>query len=466
MKRTKIVCTIGPASAKPALLRKMIRAGMNVARLNMSHGTYASHRAMIRMVRQAARSLHTTVGILVDLQGPKIRVGELPKEGVTLRAGSTVVFSTDPDDRAPHYLPVSYRKLHREVRPGERVLMDDGLMEAEIVRVGGRRITAKVVTGGVLTSHKGVNLPSSRVTLRSMTPKDYRDARFALAEGADWVALSFVRTASDVLDLRRAIGRRKDQPRIIVKIEKPEALKNFDAILAVTDGVMVARGDLGIEIPAEQVPPAQKMMVRKCLAAGKPVVVATQMLDSMIRNPRPTRAEVSDVANAVIDHADAVMLSGESATGRYPVEAVRVMARIAEETEASHLDDLPPSPMKEPETVRSAISGAAGLIAERVGAQAVVVATLSGDTARYIARTRPELPIFAATPSVRSAGAVSISWGVYPFVVPMVGTVARLIALMRAKLLKLKMVRRGRRLVLVAGKWRTAGEYVLQVVEA
>ncbi len=443
----------------------MIRAGMNVARLNMSHGTHAWHRATISTIRRVAKRLNTTIGILVDLQGPKIRVGDLPKEGITLVPGKTMVFSTDHGARPPQRIPVTYALMHRDVKVGEHVLMDDGLMEAVITKVKGRDVLARIIVGGVLTSHKGFNLPQSKIRLSSMSKKDYEDARFGIKEKADWMALSFVRGPQDVMELRRLMGKKKDAPRIIVKIEKPQALKNFDAILAVTDAVMVARGDLGIEIPAEQVPVAQKMMIGKCLAAGKPVVVATQMLDSMMRNPRPTRAEVSDVANAVIDHADAVMLSGESATGKYPVEAVKIMAAIAAQTEASHYDDLPTAIHHEPETVRAAVASVAGMLADRVGAKAVVVATRSGDTARFIARTRPEMPIYAATPTKETAARVSLTWGAQPFVVPMAKTIPALVRSMLAKLKAAKKVKSGDRIVLVAGRWRELREYALQIIE-
>jgi len=465
MKRTKIVATIGPASASPAILRQMIQAGMNVARMNMSHGTHAWHHKTITAARAAGKRLHHTVGILVDLQGPKIRVGELPKAGIKLVKGTTIVFTTDPKEKMRGAVPVTYSNMHRDVRKGEHILLDDGLLEAVIVKISGRRVYAKVLVGGMLTSHKGFNLPQTAMHVPSVSEKDRDDARFAVAEKADWVALSFVHTAKDVLNLRRLIGSGHSAPKIIVKIERPEALKNFDAILAATDAVMVARGDLGIEIPAEQVPIVQKTIIQKCLAAGKPVVVATQMLDSMTRNPRPTRAEVSDVANAVIDHADAVMLSGESATGKYPVLAVKTMAAIAAEAEASHFDDLPQVAHHEPETVRAAVASVAGELAERVGATAIVVATKSGDTARFIARTRPELPIYAATPTPTAAAQVALTWGALPFVVPMANTIPSLVRAMLAKLKAMKKVKKGDRIVLVAGRWRELREYALQVIE-
>lgn len=465
MKRTKIVCTIGPASNAPATISKLIASGMNVARMNMSHGEHSWHSATIKSVRAAAKKAKTSIGILVDLQGPKIRVGSLPDAGIQLASGDKVVFSTDPKDKLPEFIPVTCAGLHEDVKVGEKMLFDDGLLDAVITGVSGRRVMAKIGTGGLLKSKKGMNLPDSDLKQSSMTEKDYADAKFGLKEKADWIALSFVRSAADVLELRKFIGSSPTAPKIIVKIEKPQALANFDSILAVTDAVMVARGDLGVEIPAEQVPIAQKMMIEKCLAAGKPVVVATQMLDSMIRNPRPTRAEVSDVANAVIDHADAVMLSGETASGLYPVQAVQTMASIVEEVEKSHYDDLPQEVSIEALTVRAAVASTVGLLAERASAKAILVATSSGDSARYIARTRPELPIYAATPTAISAGHLCFSWGVQPIIVPVTKSLPMLIAKMITTAKVNKLVKKGDTIVVCAAKWRERGEHIIQVTK-
>ncbi len=465
MKRTKIICTIGPACNAPATLAKLIKEGMNVARMNMSHGDHATHANNIKNVRAAAKAAKTTVGILVDLQGPKIRVGKMPDEGVELVSGSTVVFSTDPNDKLPKYIPVGYKKLHEDIKAGERMLFDDGLMDAMVVSVSGHRVTAKIGTAGILKSNKGMNLPDTDLQQSSITEKDRIDAKFALSVKASWVALSFVRDASDVLELRRMLGKEKTAPKIIVKLEKPQAITNFDEILEATDAVMVARGDLGVEIPAEQVPVAQKMMIAKCLKAGKPVVVATQMLDSMIRNPRPTRAEVSDIANAIIDHADAIMLSGETASGKYPVEAVQTMAAVARETEKSHYDDLPSEISVTQESVRRGIATTAAVLAEKISAKAIIAATTSGASARYIARMRPEIPIYAAVPDEIAAGAVVLSWGVTPIIVPKIKNLQTLIATMRKKVIATKLFKKGDKFVVVAGKWREKGEYIIETVE-
>jgi len=465
MKRTKIICTIGPSSNSPAILSKLIASGMNIARSNMSHGEHSWHEQSIKNVRAAAKKAKTTVGILVDLQGPKIRVGKMPEQGVELVSGSTVIFSTNPEDKLPEYIPVGYKKLHEDVKPGEHMLFDDGLMDATVISISGHRVTAKIGTAGLLKSNKGMNLPDSDLQQSSITAKDREDAKFALKVKANWVALSFVRDVSDVLELRRMLGKDKLAPKIIVKIEKPQAVANFDAILEATDAVMVARGDLGVEIPAEQVPVVQKTIIAKCLKAGKPVVVATQMLDSMIRNPRPTRAEVSDIANAIIDHADAIMLSGETASGKYPVEAVQMMAAVAEETEKSHFDDLPAELSVGHESIRRGIAGAAAILAEKICASAILAATTSGATARYIARVRPELPIYAVVPDETAAGAVVLSWGVTPVIVPKMKNLQLLIGAIKNKVKTLKLAKKGEKFVLVAGKWREKGEYIIETVE-
>jgi len=313
-------------------MKAMMKAGMDVARLNFSHGTHQGHTKLIKALRKSAENINVPLTIIGDLQGPKIRVGDVPEDGIEFEADEKIVFSTAVDvyDEDDGLVPVTYDKMHKDVKKGHRVLIDDGLIEVEVTSVSGKEVRTKVITGGTITSHKGMNFPDSTLSLSSLTRKDKNDVMFAVKQGVDWLALSFVTGAKDIKTLRRLIKRstKKDQeaPRIIVKIEKREAIENFDEILEEVDAVMVARGDLGIEIPAEEVPVRQKEIIEKCRTSAKPVVVATQMLDSMIRNPRPTRAEVSDVANAVCDHADAVMLSGESAIGDYPVKAVKTMA--------------------------------------------------------------------------------------------------------------------------------------------
>ncbi len=452
MKRTKIVCTIGPASDAPATLSAMIKSGMNVARLNFSHGTHAGHAKLVRTIRATAKKAGETVAILGDLQGPKIRIGVVPDAGVVLRNGETVT------------LPVTYAALHKDVKRGDRVMIDDGIIEVSYVSGKAGFMTAKVVNGGTVTSHKGMNFPDSTLRVSSLTAKDKEDIIFGVQQGVDWMALSFVTSAKDVKTLRRLIrearrvggseGRRFEEPRIIVKIEKHEALDNFDEILAATDAVMVARGDLGVETPAEDVPLRQKEIVEKCRLAGKPVVVATQMLDSMMRNPRPTRAEVSDVANAVIDHADAVMLSGESASGKYPRQAVAMMAKIVVETEASKFDDV---------AAEEIAGSGVGALSETLKAfvagdliSGIVASHSSAPWAERLMIARPEVPLFLACATEAEARQVSIRWGVRAFVLKSkssVGFAEKAIAELRAR----KWVKKGAHLAVVTGDEKGAG---------
>jgi pyruvate kinase len=420
-KRTKIVCTVGPASAGRDTLCKMIKTGMNVARLNFSHGTYVTHSKLLKTVRAAAKLEGQPITILQDLQGPKIRVGDLPKEGVVLSSGETIIFSTKVSlykKNKPQILPVTYKKLDRDVSVGQRIFLDDGLMEVKIEKVKDKEIITRVITGGLLLSHKGMNFPDSTLRVSALSEKDKKDLAFGLKQKVDWVALSFVTSAKDVLELRRLITKKIKnknlQPNVLVKIEKHEAIENFDEILAVVDGVMVARGDLGVEIPAEEVPIRQKEIIEKCRKAGKPVIVATQMLDSMIRNPRPTRAEVSDVANAVIDHADAVMLSGESATGKYPLEAVETMSRIIKKTESSSFDDL----SADRDTAGNAetiISHALRLMAKQKHINGVLTASFFTPSAERLNLSRPELSLFIAATSETEVRKLNLRWGVKPF---------------------------------------------------
>ncbi|OGL96059.1 pyruvate kinase [Candidatus Uhrbacteria bacterium RIFOXYB12_FULL_58_10] len=447
MTRTKIICTIGPTSATPAILSSMIRSGMNVARLNFSHGTHAGHAKLYRMVRAAARKAGEPVAILGDLQGPKIRVGTLPEQGVELKVGETVT------------LPVTYAALYKDAREGDRILIDDGLIEAAYVKGVSGKITVKVMNGGKVTSHKGMNFPDSTLRIASLTAKDREDVKFAVKLGVDWMALSFVTSPKDVIVLRRLIG--KAPVRIIVKIEKHEAIDRFDEILAVTDAVMVARGDLGVETPAEDVPLRQKEIIEKCRLAGKPVVVATQMLDSMIRNPRPTRAEVSDVANAVCDHTDAVMLSGESASGKYPRQAVAMMARILTETEASTFDDVP---MDEHliESQVSDVSHALKMLAAGNHIDGVIASARFAPWSEMLMVSRPEVTLFLACPNEIVARQNAIRWGIRPFTLN-AKTSKEFSAKAVQELKKRKWTKKGMRLAVVIGGEHGAGFDIVDV---
>jgi len=462
-KRTKIVCTLGPASFSEETIRALAEAGMNVARLNFSHGTHEEHAEVIRKIRAVSEASGKTIAVLQDLQGPKIRVGDLPKEGVTLEAGSKVVFTTGEADIKAMKLPVTYDLLHEDVKPGERILLDDGLLSAKVLEVKGREVLCEVIDGGVLTSHKGVNFPESKLSVSAITEKDKADLKFGVSQHVDWVALSFVRTAKEAYDLRYLIKQYEEELgiehtyefpiRTIAKIEKGEAVRNIAEIIGAVDGIMIARGDMGIEMPAEDVPLIQKKLIDACLAAAKPVIVATQMLDSMIRNPRPTRAEVSDIANAVIDHADAVMLSGETASGKYPVESVAMMAKVIHETEASAYDDLEVRFENGlAESTEDAISKVANILVRGVDTTAVLVASMSGDTARIVSRYRPERPVYAATDSDRVQRQLSLSWGVVPFVLPRCRTVEELVDRSVGHLKNIEAVKPGDRIVVVAGE--------------
>lgn len=419
-KKTKIVCTIGPACEKAATLVEMIKAGMNVARLNFSHGSYENHLLLIENIRAAAKKEKTYVAILQDLQGPKIRVGKLPEGGLEIKKDERVTLATDINEYREGIIPVQYKNLHKDVKSGDRILLDDGNLEVAVEKVMGQRIFCKVIIGGNLISHKGITVPTASLSTSALSKKDREDLVFGLKQGVDFVAISFVRRAKDIKELRALIKRHLPEgmpvPLIVAKIEKHEALVNLDEIISETDGVMVARGDLALETKASEVPIWQKRMIQKCLEAAKPVITATQMLDSMTRSPRPTRAEISDVANAVIDHTDATMLSQESAMGKYPVETVTTMAAIIKDTEASPLDDMVTLPKMDgsaPPVL--AMSAAACEIARAVGAKAIFVMSRTGFTARAVSRHRPLMPIIAVTSNPATLKQLTLSWGVDPY---------------------------------------------------
>ncbi len=458
-KRTKIVCTIGPVSSSPQVLGDLMDAGMNIARLNFSHGTYAEHKKIMHNIRTEAESRNLPIGIMQDLQGPKIRVGNISKKGIELKTGQEIILTTSIKFTKDK-IPITYANLHKDVEVGQKILMDDGLMDMMVVKIIGRDIYCKVVTGGILLPHKGINFPETNISASSLSDKDKKDAFFGVKNNVDFIALSFVRSAKDILDLRYLIKEYEKQLklkstsdiRIIAKIEKREAVKRIDDILQVVDGIMIARGDLGIEIPAEDVPLVQKTLIDKARASAKPVIVATQMLDSMIRNPRPTRAEVSDVANAVIDSADAIMLSGETATGKYPVQAVATMARIAVKTEASAFDDVPPPKIKKYETEEDAMLSIGTILARSTDTKIILVASLSGSAGRIVSRYRPEIPIFVSTNHPRVARQLNMSWNVIPFVLPACSSIEELIERAMAYLLQNKLVKKADNVVVIAGE--------------
>lgn len=411
--RTKIVCTIGPSSNSDETIRALIENGMSVARLNFSHGSHEDHAGMIARIRAASEQLNRPVAILQDLCGPKIRVGEVRPEGLRLSSGQRFVLTTDISKTGEDCVAVSYMDLPNQVKPGDRILLADGLMELNVQKTTEKQIVCKVITGGLLTSHKGINLPTSTLEIPALTEKDRRDLLFGLEKDVDFVALSFVRSAADIHTIKRIIHRQGKKTPVIAKFEKHEAIENADAILAAADGVMVARGDLGVEIPLENVPIIQKRVVRKANSLGKPVIIATQMLRSMVDSPRPTRAEATDVANAVLDGADAVMLSEETASGRYPVEAVKFMARIEASAELQYPHDKyiqnPPH-----QNIAEAVAYAACVLSKQVEAKAIVATTRSGSTAVQISRFRPAQIIVALSPDRAATRRLALYWGCAP----------------------------------------------------
>jgi pyruvate kinase len=426
MPRTRIVCTIGPASREPETLRQLIQAGMDVARLNFSHGDQPTHAENIERIRAAAEQVGKPVAILADLQGPKLRVGTMEGEGVILVEDTEAILTADDAiGRGPEALPVQYKALPHLVKAGDRILLDDGLMELRVLSASETQIRCRVVVGGLLKSNKGINLPRAPLDIPAITAKDRKDLAFALERQVDWIALSFVRTADEVMGLKQLIRflSPTDEPvPVVAKIEKPEALGKIDDIIATADAIMVARGDLGIELSAEEVPLAQKQIIEKCNREGVPVITATQMLESMIHNPRPTRAEASDVANAILDGTDAIMLSGETSIGDHPVKALRTMVRIAEEVEG-HKSEVFACPLLIPgalhaPTVADAVSHAARETAQDLSAAAIITPTASGYTAGLMSRYRPESPIVAVTPSLAVQRQLMLYWGVTPLLAP------------------------------------------------
>ena len=415
MRRTKIICTIGPASESREKIKELLMAGMNVARLNFSHGTHEEHGVRMSALKEEAAKVGKHLGILLDTKGPEIRTGMVPESGITLINNAEYILDTQTALGTSERVGITYQELWRDVAPGTHILIDDGQLDLEVVSVKPEEIKTKVKNGGILKSQKGVNVPGVSIRLPGVTEKDIEDIRFGVAQGIDFIAASFTRKASDILAVRQIVEEMGATVQIIAKIESQEGIKNLDSILEVVDGLMVARGDLGVEVPVEEVPVYQKEMIRKCNLLGKPVIVATQMLDSMIRQPRPTRAEASDVANAILDGTDAIMLSGETAAGQFPVEAVRMMDKIAKRTEATLLET---KTTRHPlHHVAESISYACYTIADDLNATAILTPTQSGITARMISKYRPKALIVAATPFSEVARRLTLQWGIEPLVV-------------------------------------------------
>jgi len=454
-RHTKIVATLGPASDSENLLEQLMEAGADIFRLNFSHGDQASKKELIQRIRSVSKRRQRAVAILGDLQGPKIRTGDMEGGSILLEEGAEIVITTQPQIGTPQRISTTYRSLPGDVRPGDRILLDDGLLEFTVLESHADEVRCRIVTGGELRNRKGINLPGVAVSTPALTEKDRDDLDFCMREGVDYVALSFVRHADDVVELKDLLYKANSQLRVVAKIEKPEAVEDFDAILAEADGVMVARGDLGVEIQPEKVPLIQKRIIRKCNAAGKPVITATQMLESMIQNPRPTRAETSDVANAILDGTDAVMLSAETASGRFPVEAVRLMVRVAHDVESDPaLRQKVFHPIPETGGYRrlpEAIGQAACRVAEAVGAQAILAFTQTGSTAALVAKYRPALPVFAVTPTQAVRRRMALYSGVRSLRVDIAGDTETQIRSVEEAVLQAGVLKRGDVVVITMG---------------
>jgi len=417
LRHTKIVCTIGPSCSSPEFIRMLIQAGMDVARLNFSHGDQASHRAAINSIRNISAEEHTEIGILQDLGGPKIRLGDLASQERLLNKGEIIQLSADEKD--PSIIPVKYPDLLEDVSIGDRIFLADGRVELKVTARNNDSLSALVVVGGAIQSRKGVYLPSSSLRIPSLTEKDMSDIEMGLGAGVDFIALSFVRHEDDLIPVRKIISRSSHKPMVIAKIETPQAVKRLDAIISSFDGLMVARGDLGVEVSFEEVPIIQKQIIAASRKAGKPVITATQMLGSMVSNPRPTRAEAADVANAILDGTDALMLSDETAAGEYPVESVKVLDRIARaiEPRLKEFSVINQSIAVLAGSTESAMGKAACQLADELESPVIIAATTSGSTARLVTRYRPSCPIIALTPDLLTQRQLTISWGVKPVLV-------------------------------------------------
>ncbi len=450
MRRAKIVCTLGPASSSLERLTELVNAGMDVARLNMSHGDYSDHKSNLENVRAAAVAAGRTVGVLADLQGPKIRLGRFASGKEQLVEGETFTITIDDIAGDVHRCSTTFKGLCGDVGPGDAILIDDGRIQLEAVEVTATDVITKVVVGGPVSNNKGINLPGVAVSVPAMSEKDTDDLRWALREGVDMVALSFVRSAADADLVRAIMAEEGRQVPIIAKIEKPQAVENLDEIIDAFDAFMVARGDLGVELPLEEVPLVQKQIVTAARRWAKPVIVATQMLESMISAPRPTRAEASDVANAILDGADAVMLSGETSVGDYPVVTVQTMARIVDYAESHGLEQMQDIEW-DPHTTAGVLAKAAAEVADRVSAKFLVAFTYSGDAARRLTRLRSRIPVLAFTPNESTAQTLTLSWGVQTFLSPVVEHTDDMIRQVDKMLIDAGLITTDDRVVIVAG---------------
>jgi len=454
MRMTKIVCTLGPAVDDDNLLEQLILAGMDVARLNFSHGTHAEQKERADRVKKVRKNLNIPISLLLDTKGPEIRLGKFEKGEVILKEKNEFILVNENILGTEHRSSITHKQLYKDVKLGTKILINDGLVAIEVQKVVGKDIHCKILNGGAVSNNKGVNIPETDTHLPAITEQDIRDIKFAIENEFDFIACSFVRKASDVTEVREILKKYGGQNIMIIsKIENRESVNNFDEILKVSDGIMVARGDLGVEIPPEEVPIVQKMIIKKCYQSGKPVITATQMLDSMIKNPRPTRAESSDVANAVYDGTSAIMLSGETAIGIYPIESVKTMVRIAQMAEKSidYGSKLVKMQFNLVENVTNAISYATCSIARQLKAAAIISSTQSGQTARMISRFRAYCPIIATTSNPRVQRQLCISWGVVPLLVRKALNVEEMFDIGVKKALDIKLVKQGDTIIITAG---------------
>jgi pyruvate kinase len=450
MRRAKIVCTLGPAVESPEKVRELIAAGMNMARLNLSHGGYEEHQNRLDQVRAAAAEAGVPIAILVDLQGPKIRLARFKDGPHDLSRGDVFTITTDDIEGTKERVGTTYKGLPGDCKAGDRILIDDGKVTVEVTAVKGNDVVTKVIEPGAVSNNKGINLPGVAVSVPALSEKDMDDLRWGLKAGADFIALSFVRSADDIKDVHRIMDEEGIRIPVIAKIEKPQAVDNLVGIVDAFDGIMVARGDLGVELPIEDVPLVQKRCVELARDAAKPVIVATQMLDSMITNSRPTRAEATDCANAVLDGADALMLSGETSVGEFAIEAVQTMSRIIQRTEEGGLERI--RPLKhEPRTKGGAITKAAVEVGAIVGAKFLVAFTQSGDSARRMSRLRSPIPILALTPDHGTYNRLALSWGVEPMITPVVSHTDEMVKQVDGLLLESKRTTIGDNVIIVAG---------------
>ncbi|MCL6583635.1 MAG: pyruvate kinase [bacterium] len=420
MRKTKIICTIGPASREPAVLEKLIRSGMDVARLNFSHGTRDEHQQTLADIRSISKRLGKPIAVLQDLPGPKLRIGPIAGGEVQLKQGEPFTLTSEPVEGTAQRVSVNYPLMIRDVKIGDTLLLADGSIQLEVIAKGSDKIECRVLSGGTLASHKGINLPGESSSIPAFTSQDEEDLLWGIEQGVDFAALSFIRTAEDLYRAKRLLEQHRSSVHLIAKIEKRGAVENFDQIIEIADAIMIARGDLGVEIPLEKVPTIQKQLIRKANLAAKPIITATQMLKSMVDAPRPTRAEAADVANAVLDGSDALMLSEETAVGKYPVDTVNIMSNIIQEAEKSFpfWRNLDRKTDCGPLTIEEAVSQASNDLAYYLRARAIITPTESGQTARLVARYRPKVPILAFSRHGSTQRILQLSWGVYPFLLP------------------------------------------------